>query len=111
MTSHHSGGGGFSEYKNIGSVLSGIPMSERSAHYAEPASVAPASLAVPMTPLHGADHAAALSQQGPASNQPAAVPATPMSVIGAIDIPMPTLQNIVSTVNLGLFFCESRYKV
>lgn len=35
----------------------------------------------------------------PASNIPAMMPATPMS--NAIDVPSPTLQNIVSTVNLG----------
>ncbi|CAD5215156.1 unnamed protein product [Bursaphelenchus okinawaensis] len=62
-----------------------------------PPSVMP--LAVPMTPLQG-------DFQGnrdlmPASNIPATVqPPTPMSV--AIDVPSPTLQNIVSTVNLGV---------
>lgn len=65
--------------------------------YGEPGSVA--ALAVPMTPLAGDyQHQRELM---PASNIPAtAMPATPMSQ--AIDVPSPTLQNIVSTVNLGV---------
>ncbi|KAI1729262.1 transcription factor TFIID (or TATA-binding protein, TBP) domain-containing protein [Ditylenchus destructor] len=47
-------------------------------NYPEPASVSNNNLAVPMTPLA----------------------ATPMSA--AVDVPSPTLQNIVSTVNLGV---------
>jgi len=97
-----AGTSAFSEYKSIGSVmnLAGIPTSERVSQYLEPASVAPASLAVPMTPLHGADHAAASNHGMVPSNQAMLIPATPLSV--AADIPMPTLQNIVSTVNLGV---------
>lgn len=89
-----------------------------------PGSVGP-NLAVPMTPLNfeqvghihaylfvrcsvfEAEYCVSLffkqsyrdANHMPASNLPAAMmPATPAS---AIDIPMPTLQNIVSTVNLG----------
>ena len=74
-------------------------MSERVANYAEPASVTN-NLAVPMTPLHGADKAAASNQQCmPLSNISAIIPATPLHI--QAEIPLPTLQNIVSTVNLG----------
>ncbi|VDK72394.1 unnamed protein product [Onchocerca ochengi] len=62
-----------------------------------PASVGPGNLAVPMTPLAG-DHF-----QQPASNIPMVStnpPQTPGSQL--IDVPSPALQNIVSTVNLGV---------
>ncbi|KHN82281.1 TATA-box-binding protein [Toxocara canis] len=61
-----------------------------------PASVGPGNLAVPMTPLAG-DHFQ------PASNIPTVAtiaPQTPASQL--IDVPSPALQNIVSTVNLGV---------
>ncbi|PAV86559.1 hypothetical protein WR25_11949 [Diploscapter pachys] len=62
-----------------------------------PGSVGP-NLAVPMTPLVS-DHYVRDGIQMPASNLPAAMmPQTPAT----LDIPMPTLQNIVSTVNLGV---------
>ncbi|CAJ0599012.1 unnamed protein product [Cylicocyclus nassatus] len=58
------------------------------------------NLAVPMTPLNFEQQSYRDTNHMPASNLPAAMmPATPAS---AIDIPMPTLQNIVSTVNLGV---------
>lgn len=58
------------------------------------------SLAVPMTPLPYSVDQYRDTLQHPQSNIPTAVmPATPAS---ALDIPMPTLQNIVSTVNLGV---------
>ncbi|VDM66841.1 unnamed protein product [Strongylus vulgaris] len=64
-----------------------------------PGSVGP-NLAVPMTPLNFEQQSYRDANHMPASNLPAAMmPATPAS---AIDIPMPTLQNIVSTVNLGV---------
>ncbi|ETN77650.1 transcription factor TFIID [Necator americanus] len=64
-----------------------------------PGSVGP-NLAVPMTPLNFEQQSYRDANHMPASNLPAAMmPATPVS---AIDIPMPTLQNIVSTVNLGV---------
>lgn len=61
----------------------------------DPGSVA--ALAVPMTPL--APDFQGNRELMPASNIPATA-ATPMSQ--AIDVPSPTLQNIVSTVNLGV---------
>ncbi|CAI5444759.1 unnamed protein product [Caenorhabditis angaria] len=77
---------------NPGSVL----------HDMNPASVAYQSLAIPMTPLMAAhnhdqfrDH---LSH--PQSNIPTTI--MPQTPSGQLDIPMPTLQNIVSTVNLGV---------
>ncbi|KAI6176650.1 hypothetical protein M3Y97_00821500 [Aphelenchoides bicaudatus] len=73
--------------------LNGIP----GANY-NPGSVTN-NLAVPMTPLAGADIPSA--REMPASNIPALMPATPMST-AIIDVPSPTLQNIVSTVNLGV---------
>ncbi|KAI6187814.1 hypothetical protein M3Y98_00286100 [Aphelenchoides besseyi] len=94
----HNGPGSIISYNDRGpeSVmnLSGIP---GAANYMDPASVTN-NLAVPMTPLAGADLSSA--REMPASNIPALMPATPMSV--SIDVPSPTLQNIVSTVNLGV---------
>ncbi|VDK71710.1 unnamed protein product, partial [Anisakis simplex] len=61
-----------------------------------PASVGPGNLAVPMTPLAGENFQ-------PASNIPTVAtmaPQTPASQL--IDVPSPALQNIVSTVNLGV---------
>lgn len=61
-----------------------------------PASVGPGNLAVPMTPLAG-------EHFQPASNIPMIstnAPHTPGSQL--VDVPSPTLQNIVSTVNLGV---------
>lgn len=53
-----------------------------------------------MTPLAGPND---FSLNMPASNIPTIMPATPMSTaITLADIPSPTLQNIVSTVNLGV---------
>ncbi|KAI1721312.1 transcription factor TFIID (or TATA-binding protein, TBP) domain-containing protein [Ditylenchus destructor] len=69
-------------------------------NYPEPASVSNNNLAVPMTPLAGADMSVQHQNTMPASNIPAMMPATPMSA--AVDVPSPTLQNIVSTVNLGV---------
>ncbi|KJH50489.1 transcription factor TFIID [Dictyocaulus viviparus] len=58
------------------------------------------NLSVPMTPLNFEQQSYRDANHMPSSNLPAAMmPATPAS---AIDIPMPTLQNIVSTVNLGV---------
>lgn len=58
------------------------------------------NLSVPMTPLNFEQQSYRDASHMPSSNLPAAMmPATPAS---AIDIPMPTLQNIVSTVNLGV---------
>lgn len=74
--------------------LSNVPQ------YAEPASVINNNLAVPMTPLAGADSAAALAISGAIASTNLKTPGTPLSVAVA-DIPSPTLQNIVSTVNLG----------
>lgn len=59
------------------------------------------NLIVPMTPLAGKDGAGGINVTLPPSNIPAFIPATPMTVSQAIDVPSPTLQNIVSTVNLG----------
>lgn len=66
-----------------------------------PPSVAYQNLTVPMTPLaYSVYDRDALTHQAPASNIAATmVPATPAS---QLDIPMPALQNIVSTVNLGV---------
>uniref|UniRef100_A0AC34Q1S1 TATA-box-binding protein n=1 Tax=Panagrolaimus sp. JU765 TaxID=591449 RepID=A0AC34Q1S1_9BILA len=64
--------------------------------YNDPASVN--NLAVPMTPLAGNQDS---TFNAPPSNIPTAIPATPMSA-AVIDVPSPTLQNIVSTVNLGV---------
>ncbi|KAH7731309.1 TATA-box binding protein [Aphelenchoides avenae] len=103
LNSHNGPGSLLSNYnadRGPGSVinLSGIPGSNA---YPDPGSVSN-NLAVPMTPLgagggshdnEGRSHHNTL----PASNIPALIPATPLS-----DIPMPTLQNIVSTVNLGV---------
>lgn len=50
-----------------------------------------------MTPLAGNNES---HIHAPPSNIPTHAPATPMST-AAIDVPSPTLQNIVSTVNLG----------
>uniref|UniRef100_A0A0R3S0Z8 TATA-box-binding protein n=1 Tax=Elaeophora elaphi TaxID=1147741 RepID=A0A0R3S0Z8_9BILA len=61
-----------------------------------PASVGPGNLAVPMTPLAG-DHFQPASNIPMVSTNP---PQTPGSQL--IDIPSPALQNIVSTVNLGV---------
>lgn len=83
-------GGGPASILNF-SGLSNVPQ------YAEPASVSNNNLAVPMTPLAGADSSAALIAVGGANPK---TPGTPLSVAIA-DIPSPTLQNIVSTVNLG----------
>ncbi|CAI4230626.1 unnamed protein product [Auanema sp. JU1783] len=65
-----------------------------------PGSVGP-NLAVPMTPLHNVDQYRddQHRQLSQVSNIPAVMPQTPMSTL---DVPMPTLQNIVSTVNLGV---------
>lgn len=68
------------------------------------------NLAVPMTPLqvdsvreqqqHTPQHSLHQpNSQLPPSNIPAVVPATPYSA--PAEVPSPTLQNIVSTVNLG----------
>lgn len=54
-----------------------------------------------MTPLAGADLGLNSGPTLSAANPK--TPATPLSVSIA-DIPSPTLQNIVSTVNLGRFF-------
>ena len=114
-----------SEYK-IDSMmnLAGIPAaSERIAQYPDLASVSNSNnLAVPMTPLHhnnsgdsesgrsGANQLkgilAATNSGGHnnhimASSIQTCIPATPLSVNP--NIPMPTLQNIVSTVNLGSY--------
>lgn len=67
------------------------------------------NLIVPMTPLGGGgidsgtgkDASGAINVTLPASNIPAYIPNTPMTVSQPIDVPSPTLQNIVSTVNLG----------
>jgi hypothetical protein len=95
-----------SEYKGPSSVanLAGIPASNS---YVEgPESVN--NLAVPMTPLNMNDSVREQPQptpqhqpssQLPPSNIPALVPATPYSATA--EVPSPTLQNIVSTVNLG----------
>jgi transcription initiation factor TFIID TATA-box-binding protein len=56
-------------------------------------------LAVPMTPLNPNDMPNYNSTMVP-SNIPTVMPATPMTVLN--DVPSPTLQNIVSTVNLGV---------
>uniref|UniRef100_A0A915PKH5 TATA-box-binding protein n=2 Tax=Filarioidea TaxID=6295 RepID=A0A915PKH5_9BILA len=61
-----------------------------------PASVGPGNLAVPMTPLAG-DHFQPASNIPMVSTNP---PQTPGSQL--IDVPSPALQNIVSTVNLGV---------
>ncbi|VBB27350.1 unnamed protein product [Acanthocheilonema viteae] len=61
-----------------------------------PGSVGPGNLAVPMTPLAG-DHFQPASNIPMVSTNP---PQTPGSQL--IDIPSPALQNIVSTVNLGV---------
>ncbi|KAE9553906.1 hypothetical protein FO519_002895 [Halicephalobus sp. NKZ332] len=66
--------------------------------YNDPASVS--SLAIPMTPLAPNNNDSNFN--APPSNFPTAMPATPRSVAPALDIPSPTLQNIVSTVNLGV---------
>ncbi|KAI6241645.1 hypothetical protein M3Y99_00325500 [Aphelenchoides fujianensis] len=98
MNSHNGPGSIISGYaeREPGSVLnlSGIP---GAGNYPDPASVTN-NLAIPMTPLGGGDLASA--REMPHSNIPANMPATPMSA--AIDVPSPTLQNIVSTVNLGV---------
>ncbi|CAB3402662.1 unnamed protein product [Caenorhabditis bovis] len=82
---------------NPNSVLSG-PGSV--AHDMNPPSVAYQSLAVPMTPLNYHHEQYRDNMLAPQSNIPTtAMPQTPAS---QLDIPMPTLQNIVSTVNLGV---------
>lgn len=79
--------------------LSNIPGAS-SAHYPETPSVN-VNLAVPMTPLAGHDrHDNDRFQHMPPSNIPITMPPTPLST--AMDIPSPQLQNIVSTVNLGI---------
>lgn len=69
-----------------------------SVHYNDPASVSNNNLAVPMTPLAASND---FLPNMPASNIPTIMPATPMSTAVSVDVPSPTLQNIVSTVNLG----------
>jgi transcription initiation factor TFIID TATA-box-binding protein len=99
LNSHNGPGSLLSSYngdRGPASVmnLSGIP---GSANYPDPGSVSN-NLAVPMTPLGGQDRELGAHHSIlPASNIPAMIPATPSS-----DIPSPTLQNIVSTVNLGV---------
>lgn len=65
-----------------------------------PPSVAYQNLAIPMTPLAYTNYERdSILQHPPASNIAVTmVPATPVG----LDIPMPALQNIVSTVNLGV---------
>ncbi len=116
-------GGPPSVMMNLGGSVAAASISANS-NYAEPQSVSGANanagsnqqmnLIVPMTPLAGgsdADRMAtglamgkealmnAVANALPASNIPAFIPATPMTQ--PIDVPSPTLQNIVSTVNLG----------
>ena len=92
------------EYKGPSSVvnLAGIPAS--ASNFTDgPESVN--NLAVPMTPLQGGysvrDSHHHIGSQLPASNIPTVIPATPFST--PAEVPSPTLQNIVSTVNLGYF--------
>uniref|UniRef100_A0A7E4WDM2 TATA-box-binding protein n=1 Tax=Panagrellus redivivus TaxID=6233 RepID=A0A7E4WDM2_PANRE len=74
--------------------LTNVPL-----NYMEPASVTN-NLAVPMTPLAGSERVENSNFNNmPASNIPTAMPATPMA---NVDVPSPTLQNIVSTLNLGV---------
>uniref|UniRef100_A0A915D4P7 Uncharacterized protein n=1 Tax=Ditylenchus dipsaci TaxID=166011 RepID=A0A915D4P7_9BILA len=86
------------------SILSGFDRAGieglNSVHYSEPGSVLNNNLAVPMTPLAGGE--SSVQNNMPASNIPMMMPATPMTNINAVDVPSPTLQNIVSTVNLGV---------
>ena len=105
--------------------LAGIPAaSERIAQYPDPASMSNCNnLAVPMTPLHhnnsgdsesgrsgahqlkgilAATNSGGHNNHIMASSIQTCIPATPLSVNP--NIPMPTLQNIVSTVNLGPYF-------
>ncbi|KAL3090189.1 hypothetical protein niasHS_006641 [Heterodera schachtii] len=101
-----------SEFKgptSVTNLLAGVPSSASYSDQQPPESVS--NLAVPMTPLHSAEsvhrtpkqhhqpHSAAA--QPPPSNMPTFVPATPFSN-ASVEIPSPTLQNIVSTVNLGV---------
>ncbi|KAI3413596.1 hypothetical protein GPALN_011085 [Globodera pallida] len=103
-----------SDFKGPTSVtnLAGVPASASyGGDQQPPESVS--NLAVPMTPLNSAEsvhahrtpkqhhqpHSAAA--EPPASNIPTFVPATPFSN-ASVEIPSPTLQNIVSTVNLGV---------
>uniref|UniRef100_A0A183CLI8 TBP-domain-containing protein n=1 Tax=Globodera pallida TaxID=36090 RepID=A0A183CLI8_GLOPA len=103
-----------SDFKGPTSVtnLAGVPASASyGGDQQPPESVS--NLAVPMTPLNSAEsvHAHRTPKQHhqphssaaepPASNIPTFVPATPFSN-ASVEIPSPTLQNIVSTVNLGV---------
>jgi transcription initiation factor TFIID TATA-box-binding protein len=85
------------------SILSGFERNSleniNTVHYSEPDSVSQ-NLAVPMTPLRGGGDLASVHNIAPPSNIPCVMPATPASNV--VDIPSPTLQNIVSTVNLGV---------
>jgi hypothetical protein len=88
------------EYKGPSSVVNSVSNLALSNSYADgPGSVS--NLAVPMTPLQSTDSVRdhQPNSQLPPSNIPAIVPATPYNA--PVDIPSPTLQNIVSTVNLG----------
>ena len=67
-------------------------------NYGEPASVSN-NLAVPMTPLNPNDMPN-YNNNMVHSNLPMMNPATPAQMLS--DVPSPTLQNIVSTVNLGV---------
>ena len=90
------------DYKGPSSVVNNMGIPPSVTNYAD--------LAVPMTPLqmdsvreqqqHTPQHPQHQpSSQLPPSNIPAVVPATPYSA--PAEVPSPTLQNIVSTVNLG----------
>jgi len=96
LNSHNGPGSMISSYndRGPGSVvnLANIP-----GIYNDPGSVS--NLAIPMTPLAPNNNDSVFA---PPSNIPTAMPATPRSVAPAIDVPSPTLQNIVSTVNLGV---------
>uniref|UniRef100_A0AC35FJU3 TATA-box-binding protein n=1 Tax=Panagrolaimus sp. PS1159 TaxID=55785 RepID=A0AC35FJU3_9BILA len=100
LNSHNGPGSIISNYNDRGPAsvvnISNIPV-----NYPDPASVSNNSnmLAVPMTPLNPNDMPNYNSTMVP-SNIPTVMPATPMTVLN--DVPSPTLQNIVSTVNLGV---------
>nr|CAD2183330.1 unnamed protein product [Meloidogyne enterolobii] len=96
---------GGNEYKGPSSVvnLAGIPASASNYNDGGPESVLN-NLNIPMTPLQGGysvrDSQHHIGSQLPASNIPTVIPHTPFSA--PAEVPSPTLQNIVSTVNLGV---------